>query len=221
MSPSEFRLADMAKTVSRHRVTGETLARRGDTSGAAAAYSKALHLLESALRSATVTAVSPADEAELHGLRGGILRRMDRLPEALASYRQGARVERDAALASTYNRSNAIKLALIAGESTLQSVEQDLSELIATIETTTRRDVASASDGWTYADLGDAMLLLGRAGEAIDAYRTFSNLARSYSPTVTLGVLREIERALHSHHDANAPRLSGDLDLVEEVLTPQ
>jgi tetratricopeptide (TPR) repeat protein len=159
-----------------------------------------------------------ADYAELFGMRGGVLRRLGRLLDALESYRRGAEIERRWNLAATYNRGNAVKLSLISGESTVADAREDLLALRNSIETTLTNDPVAAQDAWMWADLGDTQLLLGDYLAAADAYREFIAKARTDSPTTMFSVLYEIAAALRNNHDPDVGRVAGDLDRVVKLL---
>jgi tetratricopeptide (TPR) repeat protein len=218
MTGADSQFAEAVRSVSVDRRTGDALKARDRTELADKAYELALTKCDEVLRAVRSAGSNPADEAELLGIRGGLLRRLRRADEALASYRLGAEIEATAGLSSTYNRSNEIKLALISGKSTLASAEHDLVALGHAIESAMENDVQAASNAWNYADLGDTKLLVGQTGAAIEAYRTFGKRARSDSPATTLSVLREILDKLILRHDPDAPRLAADLEHVGEVL---
>lgn len=203
-------------TASLNRRKGDALASKHRDDEALKAYEVALQTLNRELERGTS---SGSDAAELYGMLGGLLRRARRFDEALDSYKLGQAVEKEAELATTYNRSNAIKLGLIVGPATLDDLRSDLDELRVAIERTIREDEHAASDAWTYADLGDTLLLVGDVPRAIDAYRKFNERARSDSFRTTLSVLHEIKSALASRGDARAGILQSNLRLIEAVLT--
>jgi tetratricopeptide (TPR) repeat protein len=209
---------DTVQTASLNRRKGDALASRERTEEASKAYEVALAALD---RELGRQSSSRADAAELLGMRGGLLRRLGRLDDALASYRQGGKIEKDESLPTTYNRSNAIKLGLIAGPATLDDLQGELAALSDAIEQIIRGNEQAASDAWTFADLGDTYLLLGDVPRAIDAYRIFNQRARSDSPTTTLAVLQEIGRKLEARHDPRSARFLSDLQHIEAVLPPR
>lgn len=198
------------------RRKGDALGSRGRLVDASKAYEAGVNALDRELSAETS---SPVDAAELWGMRGGLLRRMGRLDDALESYTSGADIEVGDELATTYNRGNKIKLALVVGRATLDELQADLIDLRSAIEQTISENERMASDAWTYADLGDTLLLLGDVSRAIDCYRTFNERARTDSPTTTLSVLHEIREALESHGDPRAARLTADLLHIEAVLS--
>ena len=203
------------RTARLNRRKGDALASRHRDEEALKAYEVALRALNHELELGTS---SKPDAAELYGMLGGLLRRAGRLDEALDSYRLGGAIEKEAGLATTYNRSNAIKLGLIAGAATLDDLRSDLDELRVAIERTIRENEHAASDAWTYADLGDTWLLVGDVPRAIDAYRTFNERARSDSARTTLSVLHEIGTALEARGDARAGTFQSNLLHIEAVL---
>jgi hypothetical protein len=141
------------------------------------------------------------------------------LADALRSYRRGARIETAFNLPETYNRSNALKLALITGEATLEEERDDLIALRDVLERRLATDEHAADDAWLWADLGDTALLLGEERPAISAYTTFVEKARTDSPAATLSVLRTVVEALKAHKDQNAPVVEAAIDRVEALLT--
>jgi tetratricopeptide (TPR) repeat protein len=160
-----------------------------------------------------------SDAAELFGSRGGLLRRMGRLSDALESYRSGAEIEYHYDLTATYNRTNAIKLALITGDRTVQELVPDIERLQAVLAERLSTDERAADDAWSWADLGDVRLLLGDDGGAESAYRTFAAKARTDSPAATLSVLWEIADALEAHGDGAAHRIMASISKAEAILS--
>jgi hypothetical protein len=71
---------------------------------------------------------------------------------------------------TTYNRANALKLALLSGASTLAEARQGLLDLRQTLPERVRTDETAADDPWLWADLGDCLALLGETADAIDTY---------------------------------------------------
>lgn len=223
-------LEDILRNVTLQRRKGEALTRAGRDEEATQAYNLALSLLDVALenipaslfdyRSRTSIPQSDvaADAAELFGLRGGLLRRLGRLDEALESYRHGADIEYAYDLPSTYDRTNAIKLELIMGHRTIEQLKLELERLQDMQSRRLSTDERAADDAWAWADLGDIRLLLGDDVGAESAYRTFKAKARTDSPAVTLSVIREIAYALEAHGDRDAARVEASLNSLEELL---
>jgi Trypsin-like peptidase domain len=226
----------LERTVTLNRRKGDALATRGNREGAIEAYRNAITGADEALQLLGVAADMDADSraameektaqdaAEWLGIRGGLLRRAGELgddkahAEALLSYRLGAEIETALNLPATYNRSNAIKLALISGEATLQEQRDDLLSLRDVLERRLATDEQAADDAWIWADLGDTELLLGQERSAFSAYATFADKARTDSPAATLNVLRELVETLKEHEDQGAPALEAALDRVEDLL---
>jgi tetratricopeptide (TPR) repeat protein len=214
----------------RLRQKGDAMQQRGDTSKAFEAYEEALEALNSALIAlghepasslGSVADVPPDDVgklADLYGARGGLLRRLDRVAEALQSYQTGAAIERDFELTATYNRTNAIKLVLLSGASTLADAKPELSNLQNVLEVRLKSDEQAADDAWLWADLADCRLLLGDASGAEDDYRRFAQKAERRSPVTALAVVRELATALTMRGDPDAAQLTDALQRVGLAL---
>jgi tetratricopeptide (TPR) repeat protein len=229
-------LDQLERTVTLNRRKGDALAGRGNREDAVEAYRTAIERADEALQllgidaSAGADAVGTveqrvaADAAEWLGIRGGLLRRVGELDEsavledALRSYRLGAEIETARNLPGTYNRGNALKLALISGETTLKEERNDLIALRDVLERRLATDEHAADDAWLWADLGDVALLLGEERPALSAYTTFAEKARTDSPAATLNVLRGLAEALKAHDDDDAPLVEAALDRVEALL---
>jgi tetratricopeptide (TPR) repeat protein len=219
------------RNVTLQRRKGDALARANQIDAANQAYEKAVSLLDEALEGITKHQVeqdsrfggpnvsAAADKADMLGMRGGLLRRMGRLAEALASYTRGAEIEHDNELPVTYNRVNAIKLVLIMGVGTIGGLYDELQGLRVTLESRLSADERVADDAWAWADLGDIRLLLGDDLEAASAYRTFAAKARTDSPAATLSVLGQLVSALEAHGDKDAARINASLRNVEGLLS--
>ncbi|MBV9162228.1 MAG: hypothetical protein JO281_11880 [Pseudonocardiales bacterium] len=213
-----------------HRRKGDALARSGRDLEAKEAYNTALSLLDEELGRLGFSVAEPAaqlpvaevsvvaDAADLLGMRGGILRRLGLPEEALESYRRGADLETSKDLPVTYNRTNAIKLALIAGDRTITQVRQELVALHTALERHLSTDERAADDAWLWADIGDVRLLLGDDNGAESAYRAFARKARTDSLSSTLSLLKQIVNALYAHGDADADRVAASVHNVEKAL---
>jgi tetratricopeptide (TPR) repeat protein len=162
----------------------------------------------------TTSEVTLRELADLLGKRGGLLRRLERDKDALVTYRAGALVEQENKLTSTYNRANAIKLALLTGESTLSDEEKHLRELREVLEEQLRSNEEAADDAWLWADLGDCLLLLGDMDGGERAYQIFLSKAETGSPMTTLNVLQKVASALKDHGDPQASRVSEGVSRV-------
>jgi tetratricopeptide (TPR) repeat protein len=225
------RTEDILRNVTLQRRKGDALARAGQVDSANQAYELAVSLLDGVLEGSTASRVeqdsrstgpdvsAAGDKADMFGIRGGLLRRMGRLADALASYTRGAEIEYEYDLPATYNRVNAIKLALIMGVGTIDGLRDDLQRLRAALEGRLSIDERVADDAWAWADLGDIRLLLGDDLEAASAYRTFAAKARTDSPAATLAVLGQVVSALEAHGDQDAARIAASLRRVEGLLS--
>jgi tetratricopeptide (TPR) repeat protein len=227
-------LDGLERTVTLNRRKGDALATRGDRDGAIEAYRNAIKSADEALQLLGIAVDVEADSAvednvasdaaEWLGIRGGLLRRVGELgddaalADALRTYRRGAKIETACNLPATYNRGNAIKLALTSGEATLEEERDDLIALRDVLERRLATDEHAADDAWLWADLGDAALLLGDERPAFSAYTTFAEKARTDSPAATLNVLRTLVKALKQREDPGAPALEAALDRVEALL---
>ena len=225
------RTQDILRNVTLQRRKGDALARAGQVDASKQAYELAVSLLDRVLEGIQASRVerdsrptdsdigAAADMADMFGMRGGLLRRIGRLADALESYKHGAKIEYDNDLPATYNRTNAIKLALIMGVSTIEDLRDDLQKLRAALEGRLSTDERVAVEAWAWADLGDIRLLLGDDLEAASAYRTFAAKARTDSPTATLSVLGQVVSALEAHSDPDAARIAASLRRVEGLLS--
>lgn len=229
-------LSQLDRTVALNRNKGDALVARGRQADAVDAYRTAAERADEALGllgidpgatgdlAALVESDWAGDAAEWFGVRGGLLRRIGELgrPEvlqdALESYRRGAQIETKYGLSSTYNRANALKLALITGTATVAEERNDLVELHDVLARRLAADVQAADDAWLWADLGDVTLLLGDEREALSAYTTFAEKAQTRSPASTLSVLRALVAALKAHHDPDASAVEAAADRVEGLL---
>lgn len=195
---------------------------RGDGEGARAAYEGALEAFNAALRTVEgeglTDAASAMIAADLYGGRAGLLRRLGRLDESLDSYRTGADLEQKFGSLTTYNRANAVKLALLSGASTLAEARPALVDLRQTLHERLRTDETAADDPWLWADLGDCLVLLGETAEAIDTYRVFVQRAQLRSPATMLAVLRELSDTLTTRGDPDAEQLAAGVVEVELAL---
>jgi hypothetical protein len=230
-------LDELGRAVRVQRRRGDAAAARHRPEDAGDAYRSALSLAEDALGRLPLPAAhepgafraldtrTAEEAAEWLGVRGGILRRLSalgeqqrHLGEALRSYRAGALYESEHNLPNTYNRGNAIKLALIAGEDTVHGSAAQLAALRDALERRSTVDVRAADDAWLWADLGDALLLLGQEGGAAEAYGAFAAKARTDSPQAAFAVMREVVGALREHHDPEAERVAASLARVEGTI---
>lgn len=224
-------IEDILRTVTRRRSKGDAAARQGDFQKAGQAWTEALEISEEGFaalaitpeldlaRAASLDTAAAVQAAELMGVRGGLLHRLGRPRDALASYRTGAMLETSHRLPQTYNQVNAVKRELIAGDSTLAGLHGELAAAREKLDERLSRSETAADDAWLWADLGDLCLLLGDDKAAIKAYQDFVAKGRSESPTSTLAVLREIVAALEEHGDPDAGRMAVSLRNVEETIS--
>jgi tetratricopeptide (TPR) repeat protein len=225
------RARDLLRTVTLYRRKGDAAARRGDHQEAERAWNTGLTVSEELFDALSITpeleptqaqsldADVAVEAAELLGVRGGLLRRLGRAPDALKSYRKGAQVERSHELPQTYNRANAIKYTLIDGDKTLAQLHDELTEFQEWLNRRVSTDERAADESWLWADLGDIRLLLGDDQGAESAYQNFVEKARSDSPISTLAVLKEIVAALYENGDPDSARVADSLASVEPTIT--
>jgi tetratricopeptide (TPR) repeat protein len=207
------------------KIGRENAAREAFSAGAAA-LGDALELLkpEATRISATTPPLhgdlkSALDElVETFGARGGMLQRLGSLSEAARSYSQGATLEDDFTLPSTYNRLNAIKYSLLAGQARLRELTPRIETLATFIEAGLPSNSSLSDSGWAWADLGDCMALLGKVEEARRAYATFIAKAEVKSPERTLDILKEIAAKLEGTSDPDASRLRSAIDALQSGL---
>lgn len=161
-----------------------------------------------------------SDLVETHGSLGGLYRRLGNThwEDALDAYVEGAKIEREFDLPSTYNRLNALKLKLLLGKSRLAATEQELGKMVDLISMNLRTDSEARESGWAYADLGDCLALLDHLEEAEKAYATFIGKAESASPKTTLKVLNELAKVMTYLKDPDAGRVSRAAAQLEQNL---
>jgi tetratricopeptide (TPR) repeat protein len=226
-------LEDRART---QRKKGDALHDVGREEPALSAYREGLAALTDALalirpdEEALQTASIPLSDdqkdivnelVELHGARGGMLQRLGLLDEALASYTTGAALEERFAFSTIYNRLNMVKYSLLTGKQQLHELEPQIQALAALIEANLRADRGTSDSGWSWADLGDCLTLLGRPTEARRAYASFVSKAEIRSPERTLDVLQAIASRLEDLSDPDAPRLKQAVKTIQDELIPR
>jgi hypothetical protein len=209
---------DESAAIAALRSRGDARADQGLTDAADEAWNAALLIARTWLEDPRAEQIHPpAERANFFGIRGGLERRLRQFERALISYRRGAKLEKDHALPSTYNRANAIKLALITGDRTVAALQQDLVELRDALQRHSAPDT-SIDDAWHWADLGDVQLLLGEDSDAAESYRKFTDRAQSTSPESTLRVIKEVATKLRDHGDDAADRVGRSVVVAERVL---
>ena len=219
-----------------HRKRGDAFRRGGSAEKAAAEFRAGAEVLDEiisrllanqkwSLEHPSPNDVPPSDLMEIarelveaYGARGGMLRRLGDSEAALESYRKGAEVEENLVHRSTYNRVNAIKLALLSGASSLDDLSGDISHLEKLLTRHFSEHQELSDSGWAWADLGDCRALLGDVPGAESAYRTFTEKAGSSAPNATLEVLRQICDKLDQVGDSRAGDVRASLRALEARL---
>lgn len=219
------------------RKRGEAFGRAGDASRAVAEFRAGAGVLDEIIRfllalpewprEQPVPAGDPTPEVaaiarelvEAYGSRGGMLRRLGDSRAALDSYRKGAELEESFVHQSTYNRVNAVKLALLSGASSLDDLATDIETLEKLLTKHLAEQQELSDSGWAWADLGDCRALLGvDVLGAERAYRAFVDKAGSSAPNATLEVLRAICDKLDEVGDARAATVRASLRKLEARL---
>ncbi len=213
-------LRELAKS---QRKRGDAYRKRDREADALAAFKKGADFLQEAvlkLKAADGGDV-PTDLAETYGALGGLLRRIGdaRQDDALQAYSDGARLEKDFNLSSTYNRLNAIKLNLLKGKRSLAELENEIALLANSIEGNLRTDSELRESGWAYADLGDCYVLSGNLDDAKDAYEKFIKKAEINSPESTLMILGQLAEKLIELRDPLADRVTSAIESLKTLLT--
>jgi tetratricopeptide (TPR) repeat protein len=227
------RIEELHRKVKLHRKRGDALREAGQEEKAAIDYRNTLAMLKEMIH--ILLAVPSQAESELpgsdydadgwvgelieaYGLSGGIHRRLGELKEALVAYREGAKLEERSGATSTYNRVNAVKLALLSNAASLDSLRpaiDDLESLLSQQLTTTQY---LSDNAWSWADLGDCRALQGDVSGAERAYRTFVEKAGSQAPKITTAVLKEIVMALQEAGDHQAAPVAQALSALQSRL---
>lgn len=214
------RLRDRAKV---QRKRGDALSKAGNEELAKEAFGGGVKLLEEAadkLKDLDEAQVAE-DLAETMGAMGGMLRRLgdERQAEALQAYEDGADVEWDHGLSSTYNRLNTIKFRLLTGSANLAELKPTVQTLADLIEKSLRSDSTLSDSGWAWADLGDCHALLGNLSAAQEAYATFIEKAEIKSPETTLQVLNELAQTMKETNDPDAESVREAAATLQTKLT--
>lgn len=104
--------------------------------------------------------------ADTHGMRGGVLRRMQQPVQALQAYRLGEQEEAQTGRSSTYNLVNVIALTIEVEQAV--PTEPTVQGLLAAATAALQRDTQGRrrSDWWAWADLAQVLLLDGQADAA-------------------------------------------------------
>jgi tetratricopeptide (TPR) repeat protein len=213
-------LDDVVATATLVRQRGDVLRGQDQPETAEAEYRAGIRRIDHfrAARAAAGVALPAADQAELLGIRGGLFRRCGQLRDALASYEDGAKWEQNANLASTYNRTNAIKLGLRVGDR-LAALRATIDDTEAALTRRLQQDERAADDAWAWADLGDVRLLQGDVAGAEEAYAAFTRKATSSSPASTLSALEQVAEDLDHHGDPAARDVRAAVERVRPLLS--
>jgi tetratricopeptide (TPR) repeat protein len=176
----------------------------GDIEAAIGSLGDAISMLEASplYKNLTVTDAPTAPQntlafhlADCLGMKGGNLRRLDRLPEALACFKHGRTYEESKHLnvPSSYNLVNAIVLPLETGTRTAE-LQDDLTGAVVAIQR--QVDGERRNDRWAWADLGQCQLLLGDRDGAIKSYKRVRELGNAETVESVVTVLRRLARAI-------------------------
>ena len=153
-----------------------------DTAGALDAMDRAIEILQKAGEPESVR----AELADSWGMKGGILRRAGRLPEALDAYKKGLEYESG----DSYNLTNSVVLRLLINPLQFHQSRAQIEDARAEVD---RQRPVRSSQWWFWADLGLLELLSGQEDRALDAYRHFSGTgARASDYESTISVLEEL-----------------------------
>jgi tetratricopeptide (TPR) repeat protein len=156
---------------------------------------------------------SPADCAEVYGVRAALFKRLGDDQSALESYHKGAEIETEAGLGSTYNRMNEIRAALLLNSTTIQGLEPNLKDIAKVLEKRLNdpKDTEASSDGWLWADFGDVCTLRGNVAEAEKYYRAFVRIAGGSETRITRDTLELLLKRVTEANDPDADRIRAGL----------
>lgn len=228
-----LRIEELHRKVKLHRKRGDALREAGQERKAAMDYRHTLAMLEEMIHillavpsAAGNEFPGPDNEAdgwvgeliEAYGLSGGIHRRLGELKEALVAYREGAKLEESSGATSTYNRVNAVKLALLSNAASLDSLRPDIDGLESFLSQQLTTAQQLSDNAWSWADLGDCRALQGDVSGAERAYQTFVEKAGSQAPKITMTVLQEIVMALQNAGDPQADPVAQALTALQSRL---
>jgi hypothetical protein len=195
-------LGDVAKL----RKDGDAAAKMDEQSEAVEKWNLALDRAL-AIKGALDVSEPAKERAELLGVIGGLHVRLGSEQQALASYEEGAAVEREAALPSFYNRGNEIRIKLLSDEhETLASARPRIEELLALIKKE-QQDPAVAAQSWIWAEHADACALLGDIASARTSYKAYRSKAGANEVRVTREALERLYARLKERNDPDASRL--------------
>jgi tetratricopeptide (TPR) repeat protein len=223
-------IKELQKQAQLDRKRGDALRKANREAEAVTAYeagsaklSKGLEVLDAASWQKSSDLV--AERAEMLGSLAGFAERIYSSEDtargyekALARYEEGAKVERDFQLASTYNRVNEIKYRLLSGQRKLSDIEPEIRMTANSLANALRTNQTLSDSGWAWADLGDCWALIGQLDEASRAYATFIAKADIKSPERTLDILTKIAKELDRHQDPGARLISESVSVLEGRL---
>jgi len=155
---------------------------------------------------------------EVSGALGGIYQRLNRQEEALKHYEEGAALEEQLDLPSTYNRLNAVKCALQTAQGKSLDLRERVTQLAEIIDKRLRTDKSAGDNGWALADLGDCLALLGRIEEARQAYDQFIAKTELKSPQRSIEVLQNLLSRLQATHNPYAESLQEAVTSLQSKL---
>jgi tetratricopeptide (TPR) repeat protein len=224
MSSALGEIRDLQRQAKLDRNRGDALRRAGREAEACQAFEAGIIKLERCLElfEGEPAAASGEPVAETFGSLAGLLRRLDRNVEAYKRYEQGAAIERNFKLPTTYNRVNEIKYALLTGAETVAAVEgrarKTAESLFETLSNPSTQQLGD--DGWAWADLGDCRGLTGELTDATRAYTTFVAKAGVRAPATTTAVLQNIAEVLDVRQDPGRERVSQMIAVLRSLMNP-
>lgn len=190
--------------VNAHKEEAKLYRDDNDFSGAVDELKAAIDLLEKyGLRESIDRELSSSQRkiasslADCHGMRGGNLRRLNRLRDALEEFERGREYEEDPryGVDSSYNLVNAITLPIEMGVKTATEQKSSLVGAANTLERQTSQG-ARRQDRWAWADYGQCLLLSGELHKALQAYEKFRALGNIDAVQSHVAVLTRLRDAL-------------------------
>jgi hypothetical protein len=219
-------LAQLQRQAALDRKRGDALRRAGHEPEAVQAFEAGVRKLESGLRVLDRARWREVPELvarriDTLGSIAGLLRRQARNGEAYLRYREGAEIEHDFTLPTTYNRVNEIKYALLTKEATIAAVQDRTRKTAARLSDTLSNPATQqlGDDGWAWADLGDCRGILGELTEASRAYATFIAKAGVTAPATTLEILQHIADALEEFGDPDRARVTNTMTTLRSEIS--
>jgi hypothetical protein len=153
--------------------------------------------------------------ADLLGMVGGNLRRLNRLEDALRAFEAGRPYEEDSrwGVYSSYNLVNAVTLPLEAGTKSPSEQTAALQRAVQTLRGQTQGE--RRMDRWAWADLAQCQLLLRDVAGATESYQRFIELGDLSSVESAVSVLRRLHTALGSRDPETANALEEGIRFLE------